>query len=149
MPSFKPLSAKLNDRTAISADGCHEWTGYTAGTGYGQLTHRMKTFYVHRVAWELANGPIPDEQQVLHRCDNRKCVNPEHLFLGTLDDNMADMTAKRRQAHGPKCYHAKLTVEQVHEIRRSTERQQTIADRYGITNSTVSVIKSGQTWRYV
>jgi hypothetical protein len=109
----------------------------------------MKTFYVHRVAWELANGPIPDEQQVLHRCDNRKCVNPEHLFLGTLDDNMADMTAKRRQAHGPKCFHAKLTVEQVHEIRRSTDRQQLIADRYGITNSTVSVIKSGQTWRYV
>lgn len=117
-------------------------------SGYGQINDRGAK-YVHRVSYENAKGPVPPGLQVLHHCDNRKCVNPDHLFVGTLKDNMEDMVSKRRQAHGPRCFHARLTVEQVHAIRASDEKQQVIADQYGVTNSLVSLIKARKIWRYV
>lgn len=80
--------------------GCWEWMGSYFGTGYGQFTVRMgrtrKNWIAHRYAWARTFGPIPDGLWVLHRCDNPKCVRPDHLFLGTHADNMADMKAKGR-----------------------------------------------------
>lgn len=76
---------------------CIEWTGYRDRQGYGRRSIRRRLFLVHRLAWEEANGPIPDDLCVLHACDNPPCMNPEHLFLGTRADNNADMDAKGRR----------------------------------------------------
>lgn len=77
-------------------NGCWLWTRGRNEHGYGVLDRKSGSGLAHRYSWELANGPIPTGLQVLHRCDNPPCVNPEHLFLGTRLDNMADMTAKGR-----------------------------------------------------
>jgi hypothetical protein len=95
--------AKNRFRQKVRTDGpggCHVWTGARNIWGYGRLKCDGVMLSAHRVAWELANGLIPDGQSVLHRCDVRRCVNPAHLFLGTQEDNMRDMFAKGRQAKG-------------------------------------------------
>ena len=79
---------------------CLEWQGYSDRDGYGTFESGYKTVRAHRVAWELAHGPIPDGLHVLHKCDNPPCVQDEHLFLGTEADNAADRDAKGRQASG-------------------------------------------------
>ena len=78
--------------------GCWRWTAALAPTGYGMIGRgpRQGTAYAHRLCWELTVGPIPAGLYVLHRCDNRWCVNPDHLFLGTHRDNIDDMVAKGR-----------------------------------------------------
>jgi hypothetical protein len=107
-----------------------------------------KAVYAHRAAWEMVNGSIGD-LYVLHRCDNRKCVNPEHLFLGTFDENMADMVRKDRQALGTRNGHAKLTDDQVRGIRAATGRQKAIAAEFGVTQSLISMIRSGRIWQHI
>jgi hypothetical protein len=86
------LAERLRSRLVEDpTTGCHVWTSTLATGGYGRVL-----VSAHRLAWELAHGPIPDGLLVLHRCDNPPCCNPEHLFLGTVADNMADKTAKGR-----------------------------------------------------
>ena len=82
------------------ATPCLEWQAGRSRSGYGKFSRDGKTERAHRVAWEMANGPIPDGLNALHKCDNRPCVDDTHLFLGTIADNNADMVAKGRQAIG-------------------------------------------------
>jgi hypothetical protein len=98
-----PLERRFWNKV-LKTDDCWLWTGAlnapegTRSGGYGVVgTTRPKTALAHRVAWELVNGPIPAGMVVAHRCDNRRCVNPAHLFIGTQKDNVHDMLAKGRQ----------------------------------------------------
>lgn len=96
----------MNDRffskVTVSESGCHEWNAARFKTGYGAITVGSKrngtkrTEYAHRMAWTIAKGPIPNGMFVCHKCDNPRCVNPDHLFLGTSQDNMQDMSSKGR-----------------------------------------------------
>jgi len=102
-PKAKPLSERFwakVDRRGL--DECWEWQGSRTGRGrYGNVKVDSYTNAPsHRVAWELTNGPVPEELCVCHRCDNPPCCNPAHLFLGTHQDNMIDKVAKGRQSRG-------------------------------------------------
>src|SRR5215469_3393240 len=142
MRTIRPLAERFAEKVR-QCDGCHEWAGAimkggprTTG-GYGQINVGGRATYAHRVAWELANGPIPKGAQVLHSCDNRRCVNVAHLRLGSFRDNMDDMLNRLRQPHGPRNGHATLTVKQVRAIREEKGDylgfQQDLARKYGIT----------------
>lgn len=102
MPQYTPIgfsSQRFWDRVQISGvDDCWPWKLSTGSHGYGQVRHQRLTLLTHRIAYELTYGAIPDDLLVLHRCDNRPCCNPSHLFLGTAKDNMQDMHQKGRNA---------------------------------------------------
>ena len=143
-------------------DECHIWTGCLAANGYGMVRINNVTLYAHRVAWALKHGGPPDELDVCHTCDNRRCVNSLHLFLGTRADNMRDCIAKGRSTkgklsakriRGERHPMSKLTDDFVREIRRlfaagGITRTQ-LAATFGVRQPTISKVISGGTWRHV
>lgn len=148
-----PLSVRLWSKVK-KGEGCWEWTGATKPEGYAQIRNDGHAqIYIHRAAWELTYGPIPGTLRVLHRCDNRRCVNPAHLFLGTIADNNADRAAKGRNApcrgrYGP---NARLTEEQVAEIRGTYVKGKVtckqLGKRYGVDHTTIHHIVKGRSWQ--
>lgn len=135
---------------------CDEWTGARSSKGYGQRFKDGRVQYTHRLAWEEAHGPIPAGLYVLHHCDNPPCREIEHLFLGTAADNTADMMAKGRNVIGRRYRgeansHAKLTWEQVSEIRRlystGNYSHRRLALMFGVSKYPISTIVRGMTWR--
>jgi HNH endonuclease len=148
MPSKRHIEVRFKEKLIKRRSGCHEWTGCLMPNGYGQIHQDGKTAYAHRVAWEISYGST-NGLFVLHKCDNRKCVNPEHLFLGTFDQNMTDMVEKSRQAHGEKNHHAKLNKKKILEIRSILGTNREIAEKYMVSASLISMIRSGRIWKLV
>jgi DNA-binding XRE family transcriptional regulator len=138
------------------ASGCIEWQGTFTRDGYGQLKDRTRTsrnISAPRFSCELFIGPIPDGCDAMHRCDNRKCVNPVHLRIGTRLDNMRDMVLKGRQARGQKHHGAIFTEEEVLEIRRRWRRggvtQKEMARELGVGKTLINAIIKGHIWKHV
>lgn len=94
------ILARILSRRHFAESGCHEYTGYIGPSGYGDIIFKTQRWKVHRLYWILLHGPIPrwPHAVVIHSCDNRKCINPEHLSLGTQQDNIRDCVTKGRQA---------------------------------------------------
>lgn len=131
---------------------CWEWEGNLFPTGYGVFSIRRKTIGAHRASWRLYNGDIPDDLQVLHKCDNRKCVNPYHLYLGTIEDNMRDKVERGRSLKGEDVPTSVLTKKQVKEIRKLYRQgvvQTELAKRYGVHQGTISGIVLKKTWKHI
>lgn len=145
------------------APGCWPWLGFrkeNKDNGYGMARWDGKTVLAHRVSWRLANGPVPKGLCVLHRCDNPPCVNPEHLFLGTLRENTRDMMAKGRSRWtGPKvplkgsaAPASKIKEHDVVAIFRLRAEGATLTElarKYDLAPATVSAILLRQSWRHV
>ncbi len=131
---------------------CWEWTGgLKRGGGYGDLSINGEIMRAHRYSWQINVGDIPDGKFVLHKCDNRKCVNPSHLFIGDDADNVRDRVQKGRSAdqRGEKSPSAKLTTDQVLEIRNSTTKLSVLAKRFNVTYENTWKIRTGRAWAHL
>ena len=153
MPARQPLSVRFNKKyELVPFSGCWLWKAALDGNGYGQIAvYHQGARPAHRVSYELHKGKIPDGLWVLHRCDVPCCVNPEHLFLGTLKDNWDDCIAKMRSGRptirGEKNKAAKLTKEQVIDIKTKRISQRAFGMLYGVSHTTVGYIQLGKKWK--
>ena len=120
----KPALERFEEKYLVdTATGCWNWIGSSCVTGYGQLFFNGKLMRAHRFSYQQFVGPLLDNKYVLHKCDNPACVNPEHLFLGTQQDNMSDKCIKGRQPFGENHYAWKLDMTNKRRERREYQRQ--------------------------
>ena len=143
-------SQKLNrearpiDYFIDSITGCWNVVSHVSNSGgYIHVRRNGQRIQVHRYSYELVSGPIPKGLFVCHHCDNPRCINPVHLFLGTQKDNLQDMTKKKRRTH-------KLIETDVVAIQTDrTSTQTELGEKYGVSQVQVSRIKRGETWRHL
>ncbi len=135
---------------------CWIWTGSRTGRGYGHVGIDCVVSYTHRLAYELTYGPIPEDEWVMHLCDNPPCCRPDHLKAGTQRENIQDCIAKGRAfkpgAHGEANGNAKLSqhnVEEIRDLMTNGARAVDLARAYGVTGETISGITSGRTWSHL
>ena len=133
--------------------GCWLWNRYTTRLGYGQCWNDGGSKLIHRIAYELFIGPIPVGMDVCHKCDVPSCVNPDHLFIGTHADNMADKKSKGRVRVpcplGSNHPNSKLTEADVIAIRSDPRMGTVIAAEYGVTKSLISYVRNRRGWKHV
>ena len=130
-------------KVKVMESGCHEWQAGLARGGYGKFQLPSKTVTAHRFAFEMVNGSIPKGLCVLHRCDNRLCVNVDHLFLGDIHENIKDMDVKGRRGTRSKLIVA--DVEKIKDMLSQRFSQQHIAKLFNVNQTTISRIKLGVT----
>lgn len=154
----KRFWSKVNKQ---EVDGCWEWTACLKPQGYGNFGIGRNHMYAHRLSWEMSNGPIPEGMLICHKCDNRKCVRQDHLFLGTVKDNSQDALKKGRLSKPPVKWGVKnqfhvFTEDQVREIRRRYRRESrnvsnasALAQEFGVTKDAVKRVLARKTWAWV
>lgn len=154
IPVVDRLLARVDFSGCAAGETCWNWTAGLTGTGYG---HFKEPGYpgvtASRAAYRAFVGPIPDGMLVCHHCDNRLCVNPAHLFLGTYSDNILDAGKKDRNSRGRVNGNARLIDEQVIEIRRLRAVEgltlSALSRRFGVTTTQIHDIVRGKRWRHL
>lgn len=155
MPRWTPPVERFWSKVK-KGKGCWEWQGCCSDTGYGNFYAFGALHLTHRLSWSLHHGAIPKGLCVLHKCDNRRCVNPGHLFLGTKKQNSTDMAAKGRERvpclrgemHGA----AKLTNKDVVRLRMEVAAGRTrrsLAKELGVSESLVGLVVRRKAWRHI
>ena len=170
LENIERLKKSLSLRSKMDMEtGCIEWTSYLNDAGYGIVScgRRFPRMRAHRVGWALVNGPIPEDLCLCHKCDNRKCINPEHLFLGTKSDNTQDMISKGRHftpfkglepffklnpdkaKRGESNGNSKFTEDFIKELRDFEGSHKQAAEYFDIPHSTAWQIRTYRTWKHV
>lgn len=152
-----PLADAFNRKVGEpTATGCRLWLGSKNPQGYGQFRYRGRQdtqLSAHRVAWELANGPVPDGLFVCHKCDVRACVEVSHLWLGTCKENLQDCVAKGRNARGERNGQSKLTEEKVllilDRFSAGNVTKTSLATEFGVSASLIAQIVQRKAWKHV
>lgn len=146
----KPMKERFMEKVQ-TGDGCWRWIGAIGTHGYGRFGHEGKTHQAHRVSHAIFNGPVPDGLDVMHSCDNRWCVNPAHLSLGTRKDNMSDCSTKGRSTFGERSGLSKLTADQVKEIRQryaaGDVTQDELGKQFGVSGTNIHHIVARKSWQ--
>jgi hypothetical protein len=135
-------------------EDCWPWTGFIGPYGYGIIEkryarNRHKKEHAHRIVFQIYKGPIPNKLMVRHTCDNRACVNPHHLILGTAQDNKNDSIERGRHAFGERSGMTKLTNADIKNIRSDQRSQDAIAKVHAVGQSTISRIKRREVWGHI
>lgn len=132
---------------------CWIWQGSLTTNGYGRLLVKGRWLGTHKIAFLLSHGSVPDGLEVCHTCDNRACIRPDHLFLGTHRENMQDMKTKGRSTYGTKHFNAQLTEDDIRQIRalyvpwKVTCRQ--LGEMFGTSYKNISRIVRREAWAHV
>ncbi len=146
---------KLRFKKFVKIDslGCWNWTGYLDPDGYGRFQINKLSKRAHRVSYELYKGMIKPALLVCHKCDNRKCVNPKHLFLGTVIDNTKDMVTKNRHNKGSKIGTSKLKESDISKIKKLYAKGNTtlhkLGFKFGVSYAQIHRIVKNQSWRHL
>lgn len=163
MPRFDYALSMNTEETfwarCTKSDGCWQWTGMIGSKGYGKFSFKGQRWHAHRLAYTFSKGPIPDGKFVCHKCDNKKCVNPSHLFIGTaLDNNRDCITKGRRHAFdmskilktgedNPSSKLDRVKVAAIMPLKRSGMTWKQIATLFGVAPITVRRAGKGISWR--
>lgn len=152
-PKVETLLDKYDANEEIKNE-CWEWKGKISASGYGCLDYKGKSTSIHRVSYQYFKGIIPNKMNVCHSCDNKKCFNPLHLWLGTTKENIDDAYRKGliNTRKGSKNHHSKLKEYQILEIRvliNAGMKNIEIAEKYDVGHGTISLIRLNQTWKHV
>jgi hypothetical protein len=146
--TIKRFLHKVDNKNA-----CWTWKGNVSKHGYGVSSYRSKSTLAHRLSWILFRGNLPKDLDVCHHCDNPKCVNPEHLFLGTAKDNVMDCFNKKRKSHKgenhPRAKIKEQDVKEIFQLRKNGWTHQKLADRFKLTQSAVSNILHRRLWKHI
>ena len=129
--------------------GCWLWDGAMFDDGYGCLVVNGKRLKAHRASFVAHKGRIPPGMKILHKCDVRQCINPDHLRLGTDSENQLDMKLKRRSTHGERSGNAKLTNEAVRHIRSCDLPSHQLAAQYGVSAVQIGRVRRNEIWSHV
>lgn len=133
----------------VPESGCWLFEGAWTSAGYGNVGFEAVNWLAHRLSFVLLGGRLSRKDVLCHRCDTPACVNPTHLFVGSLKDNSQDMARKERHIHGERHHMARLTEAAVTEIRRSLLSDDELASKFGVCRATVTYARNGKTWKQV
>lgn len=134
------------DTNNFQHDSCWLWKGASKGNGYGHVKYKSRNIPAHRMAYQLFIGEVPESMDVCHVCDNRQCVNPDHLFLGSRSENMQDAKQKGRTSGGHRKHLKEHVVQEIKQRLSAGISVKKLSRVYGLSEHRINAIKSGRTY---